>query len=47
MTLHPIALNSLIYEENFLSFFISVGGGEVGPGNMYIYNQNLDKMPSS
>jgi hypothetical protein len=25
MTLHPIPLNFLIYEENFLFFFISVG----------------------
>jgi hypothetical protein len=24
MTLHPISLNFLIYEENFLFFFISV-----------------------
>jgi hypothetical protein len=33
MTLHPIPLNFLIYEENFLFFFISVhytvhAGGE-------------------
>jgi hypothetical protein len=26
MTLHPIPLNFLIYEENFLFFFISVVG---------------------
>jgi hypothetical protein len=25
MTLHPLPLNFLIYEENFLFFFISVG----------------------
>ncbi len=26
MTLHPIPLNFLIYEENFIFFFISVAG---------------------
>ncbi len=26
MTLHPIAVNFLFYEENFIFIFISVGG---------------------
>jgi hypothetical protein len=32
MTLHPIPLNFLIYEERFIFFFISVPGEEVSPG---------------
>jgi hypothetical protein len=48
MTLHPIALNSLIYEENFLFFFYQCGrwGGWSGK-QVHMYNQSLDMMPSS
>jgi hypothetical protein len=32
MTLHPIPLNFLIYEENIIFFFISAHGSERGEG---------------
>jgi hypothetical protein len=34
MTLHPIPLNFLIYEENFIFFFISALCRTVGPSQV-------------
>ncbi len=42
MTLHPIPLNFLIYEEKFLFFFISVGSntGHVAPTTLAVRRSN-------
>ncbi len=39
MTLHPIPVDFLLHEENFVFFFIRGGGGELGdPISVFIRN---------